>query len=93
MRPENGDALFTTELNLLQGMSKVSFPFWFDSPPTPTTVATTKKKDKSKVAAKVDKPSPAEDGRYYPGPGKYVLTIKADQKEVSTTFIIEARKK
>ena len=93
VQSENGDAQFTTELNLAQGMSKVSFPFWFYSPPTAAPTKNSKKKDRSKVAPKVEKPSPAEDGKYYPGPGKYILTIKAGQKEVSTTFNIEARKK
>lgn len=93
VRPENGDTRFTTELNIPQGISKINFPFWFDSPATLIAASATKKKDKSKTAPKAEKTSPAEDGKYYPGAGKYVLSILAGQKEVTSTFTIEARKK
>jgi photosystem II stability/assembly factor-like uncharacterized protein len=87
---ENGLVRFNKEIDLGSGLNRLEIPFWFEKKPIEAKVKSGKNKKESVV--KTEPEEMADDGHFYPKPGKYAVTIKSEKFENSASFQITNKK-
>ena len=81
---------FNKEIDLGSGLNRLEIPFWFEKKPIEAKVKSGKNKKESVV--KTEPEEMADDGHFYPKPGKYAVTIKSEKFENSASFQITNKK-